>query len=50
MDKSKIRREKIKTRNFLPKDNVDVVRGIYFEGKKDNTLFQVKISVKCYER
>lgn len=52
IDKSKIRREKQKTRHAIHDDmNLSLVtKGIYFDGRKDDTLFQEKIGAKIYRR
>ncbi|GBL91170.1 hypothetical protein AVEN_195078-1 [Araneus ventricosus] len=44
IDKSKIWREKQKTRQVIGKimDVLIVTNGIYFDGRKDNTIFQEK--------
>lgn len=52
IDKSKIRKEKIKIRKQLFKEDFRnrVVYGIYFDGRKDNTLVEEKIGSKMYRR
>ncbi|GBL87561.1 hypothetical protein AVEN_165169-1 [Araneus ventricosus] len=52
IDKSKIRREKQKTRQAIGQimDRLIVTKGIYFDGRKDNTIFQEKIGTKIYRR
>ncbi|GBO21013.1 hypothetical protein AVEN_136296-1 [Araneus ventricosus] len=50
IDKSKIKREKQKTRQAIGKtmDQLIVTKGIDFDGRKDNTIFQEKIGTKIY--
>lgn len=52
IDKNKIRREKNKARQAIKKKDLKVTetKGIYFDGRKDNTLFQDKIGSKMYRR
>lgn len=38
IDKNKIRREKAHTRNILQCDSDIIVRGLYFDDRKDDTL------------
>uniref|UniRef100_UPI00358EBD2F uncharacterized protein n=1 Tax=Myxine glutinosa TaxID=7769 RepID=UPI00358EBD2F len=41
IDRSKIRRERSKTREELQSDVCTVIEGLYFDGRKDNTMTQV---------
>lgn len=51
VDKSKIRREKGKRRNTIKSvKEFDLVKAIYFDGRKDNTLVQEKIGSKMYRK
>ncbi|GBN68392.1 hypothetical protein AVEN_49978-1 [Araneus ventricosus] len=52
IDKSNTRREEQKTRQAIGQtmDRLIVTKGIYFEGRKDNTIFQEKIGTKMYRR
>lgn len=52
IDKNKIRREKHKARQAIKEKDLEdtETKGIYFDGRKDNTLFQDKIGNKMYRR
>ncbi|KAF2886396.1 hypothetical protein ILUMI_19776 [Ignelater luminosus] len=51
IDKSKIRREIQKARKILLEvESVAVVKAIYFDGRKDNTIVQEKVGAKMYSR
>jgi hypothetical protein len=53
IDRSKIRREKEKLRKEVTIDNQDQlkeVKGIYFDGRKDNTQTREKLGAKFYRR
>ncbi|GBM34940.1 hypothetical protein AVEN_41479-1 [Araneus ventricosus] len=52
IDESKIRREKQKTRQAIGQimDQLIVTKGIYFDGRKENTIFQEKVGTKIYRR
>ncbi|GBO28230.1 hypothetical protein AVEN_152670-1 [Araneus ventricosus] len=52
IDKSKIKREKQKTRQSIGQimNRLIVTKGIYFDGRRDNTIFQEKIGTKIYRR
>lgn len=44
VDRSKIRRERVKTRSYLKKEIEEIPgeQGIYFDGRKDRTLVMIK--------
>lgn len=53
IDKSKIRREKIRNRTEIRKENlksVEALRGIYFDGRNDETLVIEKMGSKQFRR
>lgn len=52
IDKSKIRREKQKTREAVVQEmhRLTVTKRIYFDGRKDNTIVQEKIGAKVYHK
>lgn len=52
IDRSKIRREKVKTRKAIKGKyhQLKEVKAIYFDGRRDNTLVQEKIGAKMYRR
>ncbi|CAH0558644.1 unnamed protein product [Brassicogethes aeneus] len=50
IDKSKIRRQKQKIRQAIRQDASIVTKGLYFDGRKDNTIYQQKIGAKLYRR
>jgi len=48
IDRSKIRRERVKVRRRLQVSSVKHVSGLYFDGRKDKTRVQVKKGKKSY--
>lgn len=52
IDKNKIRREKQKARQAIKEKDLEntETKGIYFDGRKDNTFFQDKLGNKMYRR
>lgn len=53
IDKSKVAREKSKARCELKakaEESIKNLEGLYFDGRKDKTLFQVKEESKYYRR
>ena len=50
IDRSKVRRERVKGRRQLQCSSVKQVRGLYFDGRKDKTRVQVKTGKKSYPR
>jgi desulfoferrodoxin (superoxide reductase-like protein) len=48
IDRSKIRRERVKVRRRLQVQSVKHVSGLYFDGRKDKTRVQVKKGKKSY--
>ncbi|KAF2878749.1 hypothetical protein ILUMI_27424 [Ignelater luminosus] len=51
IDKSKIRRKKQKARKILEEvESVAVVKAIYFDGLKNNTIVQEEVGARMYRR
>jgi len=50
VDKNKVRRERVKARRQLSSKRDSAFRGLYFDGRKDRTLTQVKTGKKYYRR
>lgn len=50
VDKNKVRRERVKARRQLSRKYDGTLRGLYFDGRKDRTLTQVKTGRKYYRK
>jgi hypothetical protein len=53
IDKNKVRRERKSYRTILQDDSTketNLIQGLYFDGRKDNTLTIDKINQKCFRR
>src|SRR6218665_1217953 len=50
VDKNKVRRERVKARRQLSSKVDGSLRGLYFDGRKDRTLTQVKTDRKYYRK
>ena len=46
-DRSKVRRERQKVRQSMKGGKCGVVTSIYFDGRKDQTLMNVKVNDRC---
>ena len=50
VDKNKVRRERVEARRKLSSKCAGTLRGLYFDGRKDRTLTQVKNGKKYYRK